>query len=115
VVDIRPWSIKMSATETILAPFFPPAFFAKKYKTHVNTIIRWFRDGVLFRDGVRYRPEHTRLPGSYLATEEAISEFLELVKADRMPRNDAPAPVAPIKRQAARAARAQSALAAEGF
>lgn len=106
----------MSAT-TIEAssPFKAPAHFSRKYGTHPNTIIRWFRDGVLFSDGTRRRPDHVRTPGGYRATEEAVHEFLESIKADRQRGDDAPAPAAKPKRQSERLDRANRALSEAGF
>jgi hypothetical protein len=98
------------------SPNKAPTHFARLYGTHTNTFIRWCRDGVLFSNGTRRRPEHIRTPGGYRATEAAVEEFLEAVKLDRQRRDDAPEAPAPRRaRQTERLAQAKSALAAEGF
>jgi hypothetical protein len=98
------------------SPYKPPFHFSRLYGTHTNTFIRWCRDGVLFSDGTRRRPEHIRTPGGYRATEAAVEEFLEAVKLDRQRGDDAPEAPSPRRaRHSERVAQAKSALAAEGF
>jgi hypothetical protein len=72
-----------------------PVHFARLYGTHVNTVIRWCRDGVLFSDGSTRRPRHVRTPGGYHITEQDLSAFLDEVKLDRCSAPQADAPVRP--------------------
>jgi hypothetical protein len=106
----------MSASDVdSLTCYRTPSHFARKYGTHPNTFIRWCRDGVLFSDGTRRRPEHVRTPGGYRATEGDVQEFLETVKADRE-RSDCASPPPPKPdRHSQRLAKARRTLAAQGF
>jgi hypothetical protein len=77
-----------------------PTYWARVLGIHPNTIIRWCRDGIIFSDGTRRRPEYVRTPNGYRLTESQVNAFLELVKADReRPLQAAPAEPAPKKRR----------------
>jgi hypothetical protein len=50
---------------------------------HVATLTRWIVGGVRGRDGNRIKLEAKRLPGRWIVSENALSEFVEAVTHDR--------------------------------
>jgi hypothetical protein len=71
-----------------------PAEIAEKYQISPSAPVRWCAKGVLFRDGTRHRPEHTRTPGSYRIVKAAVVAFLESLARDRAgdPETEPPKP-----------------------
>jgi hypothetical protein len=101
---------------TVEAPakYRAPAELALLISVHDNTIIRWLRDGVLFSDGKRRRPEAIRTPGGWRVREDHFWQFLDAVKADRAS-EPSDAPEAPRPARAQRIEGMESRLAAAGL
>jgi hypothetical protein len=81
---------------------------------HVNTVRRWILLGALLRDGTRLQLRAVRTPGRWLVEPDAVREFMETLRADRLgtptstPTESGPAPLrtrAARRKDAERAAR----------
>jgi hypothetical protein len=66
-----------------LRKYSSPDQIAVLINVHTNTVNRWLREGVLFGDGTRRRPEAIRTPGGWRVLEDDLFAWLEAVKLDR--------------------------------
>jgi hypothetical protein len=77
------------------AKYRSPDELALLVKVHHNTVIRWLRDGVVFSDGRRRRPQSLRTPGGWRVREDHFFDWLEAVRVDRARPDDEFEPVVP--------------------
>jgi hypothetical protein len=86
---------------------------------HASTLVRWAVSGVLLSTGERARLQALRAPGGWRTCGEWLTEFLEIVTADRLAQGTASAAITSAVRSPAAARRAheqaEAELAAAGF
>ena len=107
----------MSASDEQLATltkYLSPDQIAVLIGVHTNTVNRWLRQGVLFSDGKRRRPEALRTPGGWRVREDDLFAWLDAVKADRASLPSEPT-TAPRTTRTKRVESMLSGLAAAGF
>lgn len=82
-------------------------------RTHLSTVWRWMRNGVVAADGTRVRLEYQRVGRRMLTTPEAIEAFFRaLTEADHRADEQAKAATLPARRRGRPASRREAAVAA---
>jgi hypothetical protein len=95
--------------------YISPAEIARPLGNHPSAPVRWMRRGVLLSDGSKLFLRHVVVPGGYRSTRQWVADFLEALTEDRRRADGVPVQTTSPKRQSARLAAAEAALASTEY